>query len=133
MLEIESKLIASWDDIKTSVEDIVEKIKDMELPIDSIYGIPRGGLIPAVMLSHKLELPLVFDPTENTLIVDDISDSGITLNKTITTPSKYTATLHMRKGSSYVPTIYSKLIESEKWIVYPWEEFNAKPIQNYKL
>ena len=133
MLEIQGKLIASWDDIKTSVEHIVDQIKEMELPIDSIYGIPRGGLIPAVMLSHKLELPLVDKPTEQTLIVDDISDTGTTLGGHHLHGAVYTATLHMRKGSSYVPTIYSKLIESEKWIVYPWEEFNAKPIQNYKL
>ena len=133
MLEIESKLIASWDDVEISMERIVNEINEKELPIDSIYGIPRGGLIPAVMLSHKLDLPLVDKPTEQTLIIDDISDSGFTLGEHHLHGAVYTATLHMRKGSSYVPTIYSKLIESEKWIVYPWEEFDAKPIQNYKL
>ena len=30
----------------------------MELPkYDSVMGLPRGGLIPAVMISHKLDLP----------------------------------------------------------------------------
>ena len=133
MLSIDNKLLASWDDITTSIKDIVEKINSEKLPIDSIYGIPRGGLIPAVMLSHKLDLPLVDKPTEQTLIVDDISDTGTTLGEHHLHGAVYTATLHMRKGSSFIPTIYSKLIESEKWIVYPWEEFNAKPIQNYKL
>ena len=55
MLEVNGKLIASWDDVETSIERIVNEINEKELPIDSIYGIPRGGLIPAVILSHKLD------------------------------------------------------------------------------
>ena len=60
MLKIDEKrLKLSWDDISRSVDDLCKKIP-MELPlIDSVHGIARGGLIPAVMISHKLDLPYV--------------------------------------------------------------------------
>jgi hypoxanthine phosphoribosyltransferase len=76
MEDIKSKIYLSWDIIETLVDVLAMNIKKSE--IDSIMGLPRGGLIPAVMLSHKLNLPLVFEPTEKTLIVDDICDSGET-------------------------------------------------------
>ena len=50
----------------------------------SIFGIPRGGLVLAVKLSHLLDIPLVLnreDITGHTLIVDDIADSGGTLER----------------------------------------------------
>ena len=57
----------------------------MEYPnIDSVMGLPRGGLIPAVMISHELGIPLVINPTKNTLVVDDINDTGHTLDKAVT-------------------------------------------------
>jgi len=133
MLEHQNKLWCSWDDITTIINYLVVRIQDKQLPIDSIYGIPRGGLIPAVILSHKLSLPLVSTPNENTLVVDDISDSGLTLGEHHLHGAVHTVTLHMRKGSSYEPTIYGKFIDSEKWIVYPWELGTAKEIQDYKL
>jgi hypothetical protein len=133
MVEVNGKLFSYWDDIETVINEIVDKLNELKLPIDSVYGIPRGGLIPAVMLSHKLDLPLVDKPTEQTLIVDDISDTGTTLGEHHLHGAVYTATLHMRKGSTYEPTIYGRFIDSDKWIVYPWESREAKPIQDYKL
>ena len=130
MVEVDGKLFSYWDDIETVINEIVDKLNELKLPIDSVYGIPRGGLIPAVILSHKLDLPLTLTPTKNTLIVDDISDTGVTLSQN---DYKYTVTLHMRKGSTYEPTIYGRFIDSDKWIVYPWESREAKPIQDYKL
>ena len=58
--------------------------------IDSVTGIARGGLIPAVMVSHKLDLPYVDAVGPNTLVIDDIADSGVTLEKA---PGVYTAVL----------------------------------------
>ena len=48
----------------------------------SVYGIPRGGLVVEVAISHRLGLPLKLKMEEldrDTLIVDDIADSGRTL------------------------------------------------------
>ena len=62
MLKIDNKIYLSWDDVQGLVDKLCEKIIT-ELPnIDSIYGIKRGGLIPAVMISHKLGLPCNIAP-----------------------------------------------------------------------
>ena len=52
--------------------------------IKNIYAIPRGGLPLAVSLSHRLNLPIIMNETEispQTLVVDDIFDSGATLKE----------------------------------------------------
>lgn len=130
MLKIEqTKISVSWWDINDLVKDLAEKIP-FEVPLaDSIYGIPRGGLIPAVMLSHLTELPLVQTIGENTLIVDDMTDSGVTMNKM---PGQWTATLfHKPHTSTFTPNVYSKLHEGDEWLVFPWEKSSAPEIQDY--
>jgi len=87
--------------------------------IKNIYGIPRGGLIPAVYLSHLTNLPLTQTYGEHTLVVDDIADSGKTLKHYQTSGCK-TATIFYRKESITKPDIW--IYEKEKdWILFPWE------------
>ena len=57
--EEENKLFLSWDDINTTVKVLCEKIITEYPNIDSVMGLPRGGLIPAVLISHQLDLPFV--------------------------------------------------------------------------
>ena len=47
----------TWMYVDRLTDIIASQIKLNFKNVDSIYGIPRGGLIPAVMLSHKLGLP----------------------------------------------------------------------------
>ena len=130
MLRIDdNKISVSWWDITDLVKDLAEKIP-FEVPLaDSIYGIPRGGLIPAVMLSHKTGLPLVQTIGANTLIVDDMTDSGVTMDKM---PGLYTAVLfHKPQTSVFTPNVYSKIHEGNEWLVFPWEDSDAPAIQDY--
>ena len=130
MLRIdENKLKLSWDDVSRSVDDLCRKIP-MELPlIDSVHGIARGGLIPAVMISHKLDLPYVKAVGPNTLVIDDIADSGVTLEKA---PGVYTAVLHYKPHTScFKPNLWADLHESDEWLIYPWEKYDSKPMQDY--
>ena len=130
MLKIEqTKISVSWWDINDLVRDLAGKIP-FEVPLaDSIYGIPRGGLIPAVMLSHLTGLPLVQTIGENTLVVDDMTDSGVTMSKM---PGQWTATLfHKPHTSTFTPNVYSKLHEGDEWLVFPWEKSSAPEIQDY--
>ena len=130
MLKIdENKLKLSWDDVSKSVDDLCKKIP-MELPlIDSVHGIARGGLIPAVMISHKLNLPYVNAVGPNTLVIDDIADSGATLDKA---PGVYTAVLHYKPHTScFKPNLWADLHEGDEWLIYPWERYDAKPMQDY--
>ena len=94
MLKVDNKKIfLDWDEIDRLVDILCKKIVT-ELPfIDSVTGLARGGLIPAVMISHRLNLPYVTQVSTNTLVVDDIADSGVTLEKS---PGVYTAVLHYK-------------------------------------
>ncbi|MFM8935698.1 MAG: hypothetical protein ACKOE9_01760, partial [Vulcanococcus sp.] len=44
-----------------------------------IHGIPRGGLVLAVALSHRLALPLLPVAQAGCLVVDDVVETGRTL------------------------------------------------------
>jgi hypoxanthine phosphoribosyltransferase len=126
-----NKRFITWDYIETAVNNIASQIESSELNIEYILGMPRGGLIPAVMLSHKLNIPL-FRPgmvlNNKVLIVDDICDSGLTLQKynVITT-----AVIHYKQSAKIEPNFYYSLTPEDKWIVYPWELKDSKTIQDY--
>ncbi len=125
----ENKIAVSWWDMSDLIKDLAEKIP-FEVPLaDSIYGIPRGGLIPAVWLSHSTGLPLVETIGRNTLVVDDMSDSGVTLSKM---PGQFTAVLyHKPHTSCFTPNVWSKLHEGDEWLVFPWEKLDAPAKQDY--
>ena len=132
MVDTKYKLFLSWEDIDLLVDVLSGKIKKKCPEIDSIMGLPRGGLIPAVILSHKLNLPLVSELTENTLIVDDICDSGKTFIEIYKQyPNLKFASLHFKPHiSDFNPTVYSTTV-GDLWVVYPWETKDADTIQDY--
>ena len=107
----------NWSEFDKSVEYIANKCKFLEF--SGIYGIPRGGLCLAVALSHKLKINLISEPIKNSLIVDDIYETGITLK----------AFKHIEGAMFFVlfskvsPTWWNSVHISEKneWIVFPWE------------
>jgi len=128
-LKADNKIYLYWNDIDTLVNNICDKIRHDQPNIDSIHGIPRGGLIPAVLISHKLGLPYVNAVSPNTLVVDDICDSGVTLEKA---PGIYTAVLHYKPHTScFQPSIWSEVHAGDEWVIYPWETKDSLPIQDY--
>jgi hypoxanthine phosphoribosyltransferase len=126
-LKIGNKVYVSWEDINILVEDLCNTIKSSGAQIKSITGIQRGGLIPAVMISHKLNIPYVSTINKDTLVVDDICDTGYTLENIV---GAYTAALHYKSTSSFTPDFYAKEVGPE-WIVYPWERKDSETIQDY--
>jgi uncharacterized protein len=126
-LKIGNKMYLSWDDINVLVEDLCNTIATSGVEIKSIAGIKRGGLIPAVMVSHKLNIPYVDRINKDTLVVDDICDTGETLKKSI---AMYTATLHYKPTAGFTPDFYAKEVGSD-WIVYPWERKDSDAVQDY--
>ena len=129
MIATRVKIPLDWGEIDRLVDILCEKIIT-ELPsIDSVMGLPRGGLIPAVMVSHRLGLPLVTLPEPHTLVIDDIADSGVTLTNT---PGIYTAVLHYKPHTSvFKPDLYSVLYKGDDFLQYPWETDEAAPIADY--
>lgn len=127
------KLYLSWQDIDDAINSLAHRIKESNITITSIYGIPRGGLIPAVILSHRLDIPL-FKPgydilVGSVLIVDDICDTGETLEKYSTFN---TVTIHHKQTASVEPTFWHSLTKDNVWIVYPWENNDSETIADYK-
>ena len=153
----------NWENIEDMVSDIVQQIAvdgDNFKP-DYVVGLTRGGLIPATMLSHYYQVPMhtleiklrdhSVKPESNKwmaqdavngksiLIVDDINDTGDTLNwlkndwnkqGEINWPANIRfAVLTENEPSKFGDVDYvSKFInknENPSWIVYPWEEWWA--------
>ena len=114
----------TWRDFDKSVELIANKCKFLEF--SGIYGVPRGGLCLAVALSHKLELNLISKPTKNSLIVDDVYETGITLNSF----KDIEGATYFVLFSKIKPTWWNTVHTSGKseWIVFPWE--NTLNIEN---
>jgi len=128
-LKVNNKIYLSWDDVNDLVDILCEKIITEQPQIDSVFGFARGGLIPAVMVSHKLGLTWSNVMLPNTLVIDDICDTGHTLKNCI---GGYTAVLHHKPHTACLtPTIYASLHEGDEWIIYPWERNDSAPVQDY--
>lgn len=128
------KVFISWSWVDHQINVIADKLHSTS-EFEAVTGVPRGGLIPAVMLSHKLGLKYIpyqqaVSKRRPVLVVDDISDSGLTLTD-IGSKGFKTATLCVRYNTSYTPDYYGEEITSDKWLVFPWEENDSKPIQGY--
>lgn len=127
------KVYYSWGNLEKDIGILTKRIKAISFNFKNIYGVPRGGLIPAVMLSHQLDLPLITERqliSKDTLIVDDISDTGKTLQKLLKGKKyKGIATLHKRITTNLDPDFYVNTINDE-WIVYPFETEGSSKYDN---
>ena len=118
------KEFVTWGDIEEYVRKVAEFYKDSN--VSGVFGIPRGGIIYAVLLSHIMNIPMLMSATEDCIIVDDIADSGETLihyqnNSSGNKKNKYhITTMYYKESSSVKPEFYFKE-KKDKWIVYPWE------------
>tara|TARA_R110000796_G_scaffold41079_3_gene101417 strand:- start:632 stop:1051 length:420 start_codon:yes stop_codon:yes gene_type:complete len=138
-----NKHYLKWGDIQELVDILCKKISISNLDIKDLWGLPRGGSIPTVMISHKLGIPITkgtISPT--TLIIDDICDSGKTFKEYFNyyqTQFAFpfnlkTACLNYKpQTSSFIPTLWANQWSSKDWIVYPWEMEDSKTIQDYKI
>ena len=138
----------SYDDFK---RDIVLLRRDLkEFNADSIVGIARGGLTLAHSLAEALDIRDVktlrtelydktckrdeisifgdcsFNKDRRVLVVDDISDSGETLNAIMKYLKKsnqdiefVVVTLFYKKTSLYEPDYW--IHEADEWIEFFWE------------
>ena len=127
MADTTSKVYLEWSEIHECVNILCKQIITEYPNIDSVMGLPRGGLIPAVLISHELNLPFVLHPGKNTLVVDDINDTGHTLSKA---PGAYWAVLHNKPTSKFKDCIYAKEV-GDQWLVYPWEREDSEAIPDY--
>jgi xanthine phosphoribosyltransferase len=106
-----------WHDFDQAVERIAVLLNDRRFT--GIHGIPRGGLVLAVALSHRLELPLLPDPQPGCLVVDDVFETGRTLE-----PHRQLEGAELVVWISKAEPEWWRAVEvtsSQEWIVFPWE------------
>lgn len=121
------KEYVSWSQFDGMVHILARKIRASKIDYVSIVGIPRGGNIISVCLSHILEIPVwssIYFTIRPILVVDDLTDTGKTLSG-IQGPNIDTATLYHKTRSALEPTYY--VYKTENWIVFPWEQINEQP------
>lgn len=151
---------------KGQVLDIIRQMQQEDWKPDYVVGLTRGGLVPANLISQYLDVPLEtlkvsFRDSESgpesnlwmavdayfgkkILIVDDINDTGATLNwikqdwpsgchptnekwLTIWGGNVRFAVLVDNQNSGFHDIDYSSVeinkAEEDCWIVFPWEEW----------
>lgn len=120
------KELVTWKDVEQYLDDLAN-LTAATYTFTGVYGLPRGGLVFAVMLSHRLSIPLLSAPTDGCLIVDDICDSGESLIHYVKnssgndTKNYYISTMYYKQGAIVTPNFYYKE-KDDKWIVFPWEK-----------
>jgi len=139
------KIYIKWDEFHQDVKNLCKKIQKTK-KIDKIVAISRGGLLPAGIIAYEMDirnchsiniatyignkhkeldklenLEDVGEVNENTLVIDDLSDSGQTfrlLRKVY--PSACFATIYAKEKSLNEVDLYSRTLP-DKWIVFPWD------------
>lgn len=112
----------SWEEFEADCKKIAAWTHGRH--IKNIYGIPRGGLVAAVRLSHLLDIPLVLnreDISRDTLIVDDIIDEGNTVDRLLASIGEHhhLASLFFNKEAKHAPHFFTR--EKKSWVLFPWE------------
>jgi len=85
--------------------DVSEALESIDKPGNTIYGVPKGGMIAAGFLEQATITPY---PDEANIILDDIVDSGRTRQKYL---------------DKYPDAKFVALFEKrDEWLVFPWEK-----------
>ena len=91
---------------------------------DSLYAIPRGGYPFAVALSHRWNMKLLSSPNQNSILVDDIADSGETIARVREEEFEClpAVTILKRYDCDTTNLYFDELLRTDVWIVFPWED-----------
>ena len=163
-----NKMIVGWDEYKNTVEKLAILIHKEYNPT-VLIGIMRGAAPIIDILSRILKLPIAYiviqsysgkgmedkqgklmfareisslasdKDFKNVLLIDDLSDTGLTLNKSIEWLKNYgptkkfikevkTACLWKKKSSSFEPDFCPVRLDSDPWIVQPTEHYEELSI-----
>lgn len=143
----------TWGHVELLVEVLVESLKEAGVGVDKdadadIITIARGGLIPAAMIAHRLgckkpiqiintksydddnnrkELELKIPPdlyfTKNTLIVDDIVDTGETFKAIMKRldGGRYCSLITKQRERFMEDFFFGVEVSKNTWVQFPWE------------
>jgi hypoxanthine phosphoribosyltransferase len=145
-MKLKSKIYYDYDDVLTMCHNLAHDISKFKP--DMIVGITRGGLLPALHLSHALDRPMetvmwqtretvkqehseyiqqAIDSLKRVVFVDDINDTGRTFNEISKAyhcerPNVRFTSLVKKVGTTYPDGKAALTISDKRWIVFPWEK-----------
>ena len=139
----------SWDQIHRDSRALAWRLEDREWR--AILAITRGGLVPAMIVARELDIrvidtisvksyhgkagqergeikvlkapdPAVMQDGDGILVIDDLVDSGRTLEHVRSIyPKAHFATVYAKpKGRPMVQT-YVTEVSQDTWIFFPWD------------
>lgn len=115
----------TWKDIETEADRLADRIAGRSSAITSVYGIPQGGAPVALMVAARTGLTIVEEPhIGTTLIVDDLVDSGATLDRYHTAGFVVDA-LYRKPHSPTHLAADATLVDD--WLAFPWERDDGTP------
>jgi len=144
-------MFLGWNELHRILLDLAIRIKNSDMEFDTIYAIMKGGLIPARILMDLLDIdelgvigvrfyknigihgkkPVITQPPtigvtgKRVLVVDDVVDTGKTLQLVIEELIRYDAekivslAIYVKPWAMMFPDLYYGV--TDKWIVFPWE------------
>lgn len=139
-------LVLTWANFEQWLEIAVPTILREFPGIKVIYGPPRGGLCPAVALSHRLDIPMVTSIAElaerqivyglrqdEILWVDEIVDTGKQVSdfKRVWPKARTYSWVTKPKGSELAGKDHrtGQTCPQDTWVVFPWESRKPDAIE----
>lgn len=112
----------TWQDLAVEADRIAERWRGK---VSSVYGIPTGGVPLALMVAHRLNVPIVeeWNLGSAILVVDDLIDTGRTM-------SKYEASSFIDAAfrKPYSPIKFAPHARVvDEWLWFPWEHDQGDP------
>ena len=154
-------LWVSWPAYHRSIEKLALKVHESGWKFDQVLCLARGGLRPGDIFSRIFDVPLAILSTSSyredsgtvqsaldigkyismtkgalqgrVLVVDDLVDSGITLEKVLHHLREHfpavtevkSAVIWCKACSSIQPDFYLDFLPTNPWIHQPFEEFDS--------
>jgi uncharacterized protein len=138
---IDSREYSNWDEVESLVKLVADKIRRSNKTYDVILSITNGGIIPGRLMARELnvdhiqlipvrqkklyeeEMPTLFK-IKKYLAVDDIYDTGDIYSKVQDALKIFDcdyAFLMSRYQVNFEGAYIGKVLNHDKWIVFPWE------------
>ena len=113
------KEYVTYNDIEEFILKLAKDTNNFK-DFNGVYGPARGGLLYAILISERYNLPFLGAPQRGCLCIDDICDSGDTA--LAWRQKGYTIATHYYKEGAKVEPDYWWKLKGDKWIVFPVEE-----------
>jgi hypothetical protein len=123
----------TWNHVNELVDTLEANIRKAKYHYELIVGVTRGGLVPAVMLSHRLKLPMMaitprtlIPITKRCLVIDEIYDTGDTIKQIReVNPGIHVGVLFHNEALPDLEYFATK-DSLKQWIIFPWENEHEK-------